>query len=313
MARHLRIPGLADLFTADEAGSIRTLDAHPRIDRVFDPEGPLLTRILRARIRTVFHIDGRLWPAFLPRGDEARQRDGEALHARLSSHARRNAFDVDALDSLAALLLAPDATRPAIGEAMQQAVGRAFHSGFQATPETYAAADRLANWPQAGPLRSLWMTLSGSIQRSRRVILEAAKNDPYCAHAISLALPNMIASFERMRALRRATPDLTEMRSTAAALSVIRGPRTLIRGVRPLVLPADPRLALRRPNVKIDVPETKKPLRRGALVRFDRGKAQSVDHRLVFAEDNWSACPARDWVPELFAEIWRRAIRRGEP
>jgi hypothetical protein len=308
MARHLRIPGLIDLFTADEAASIRSLDAHPRIDRVFDKEGPLVTRVLRGRIRSVFHIDGRLWPAFLPRGDEGRRKDSEALHIRLSGNARRRGFDAEALERLAVLLVDRDADRPVIGEALQQAVGRAFNQTFHATRQTYDAADVLANWPQAGIFKALALRLSGALRRARRTILEAARGDPYCAHAISLALPNMIATFERMRAMRLVTSDPAQIRSDAAAARSLRGPKTLIRGVRPLALPPDPRLALRTPNVKIDVPETRKPLRRGAIVRFDRGDAQSIDRRLVFSEGGWAACPARDWVPDLFAEIWRRSL-----
>ncbi len=310
MARHLRIWGLLDLFTADEAASIRSLDSHPRIDRVFDNDGPLLTRLLRARIRSVFHIDGRLWPAFLPRGDEGRQKGSEALHIRLSGNARRRGFDAETLDRLADLLVDKDAGRPAIGEALQQVVGRAFHISFRATRETYDAADVLANWPQALVLKALWLRLSGALGRARSTILEAARGDPYCAHAISLALPNLIASFERMRDLRLAVPDPAQIRSDAAAARSLRGPKTLIRGVRPLVLPPDPRLALRRPNVKIDIPETRKPLRRGAIVRFDRGEAQGVDRRLVFSEGSWAACPAREWVPDMLAEIWRRSLGR---
>ena len=311
MARHLRVPGLLDLFTADKAASIRSLDAHPRIDRVFDNEGPLLTRMLRARIRSVFHIEGRLWPAFLPRGDAGREKDSAGLHARLSGNARRRGFDVEALDRLADLLVAEEAERPAVGEALQHVVGRAFHPTFHATRETYDAANVLANWPQARLFKALWLRLTGRLPRARRVILEVAKDDPYCAHAISLALPNMIATFERMRGLRLSTSEPAKIRSDAAAAQSLRGPKTLLRGVRPLVLPPDPRLALRRPNVKIDVPETKKPLRRGAIIRFDRGEAQNVDRRLLFAEGSWAACPAREWVPELFAEIWRRSIGKG--
>jgi hypothetical protein len=123
----------------------------------------------------------------------------------------------------------------------------------------------------------------------------------------------MVESFARLRALWQATPAPTEMRSPAAALRALRGPRVLLRGVRPLDLPPEPGLPLRRRGEKVDVPETRAPLRRGTLIRLDRAAAQEEDHRFVFAEDSWSACPARDWVPELFAEIWRRAILKRAP
>ncbi len=307
MARHLRVPGLLDLFTADEAASIRSLDSHPRIDRVFDNEGPLATRMVRGRIRSVFHIGGRLWPAFLSRDDAGRKKESAALHGRLSGDARHAAFDADSLHRLAALLTAERADRPEIGSAMQQTVGRAFHPGFLATPDLYDAADILANWPQARLLKAIWLRLTGAVGRARSKILDACNNDPYCAHAISLALPNLIATFERMRAIRLETSDAATLDAEKVVARCIGGPKTLIRGVRPLELPPEPRLALRRPNVKIDVAETRKPLRRGAIVRFDRSKAQGFDRGLVFSEDSWAACPARDWVPALFVEIWRRS------
>jgi hypothetical protein len=308
MPRHLRVPGLLDLFTADAAGSIHSLDSHPRIDRVFDMEGPLATRLVRNRISSVFHVGGRLWPAFLSRDDPGRRKDSAALHERLSGEARRVAFDAEALDRLAALLTRAEAGRPEIGAAFQQAVGRAFHAGFVATPGLYEAADILANWPQARFFRAIRLRLSGAVRRARAEILAACNDDTYCAHAISLALPNLIATFERMRALRLETSDPAGLEAGAVVSRCLGGPKTLMRGVRPLVLPPDPRLALRRPNVKIDVPETRKPLRRGAIVRLDRSKAQLLDRGLVFSEGSWAACPAREWVPALLAEIWRRSI-----
>jgi hypothetical protein len=313
MARHLRIRGVIDVFTADTAASIRALDSHPRIDRVYDAEGPFFTRLLRARIRDVFHVEGRLWPAFLPRGDAARAADGAALHARLGEAARRGGFDPDAMERLAALLVAAEAPRGEIGVAMQQVVGRAFHPTFHASPETFAAAELLARWPRASPLQTLLLRFTGRIGRARRLILDAARGDPYCAHAVTLALPNLIVGFGRMREMRARVTGAGAITSDAAAQRSLRGPRFLMRGVRPLALPPDPRVPLRRPGVKIDVPETDRPLRRGALVRFDRAEAQLQDSRLVFNEGSWSACPARDWVPELFAELWRRSAgRKGE-
>jgi hypothetical protein len=308
MARHLRVPGLLDLFTADEAASIRSLDSHPRIDRVFDDEGPLATRLVRRRIRSVFHVGGRLWPAFLSRHDQRRQSDTAALHARLTGEAQRIVFDEAALDRLASLLTAPQAGRPEIGSAMQQAVGRAFHPGFEATRDLYDAADVLANWPQARFFRAIWLRLTGAVVRARRKVLKACNDNPYCAHAISLALPNLIATFERMRTVRIESDQPASLDAATIVARCLGGPKTLMRGVRPLKLPPEPKLALRRDNVKIDVPETRKPLRQGAIVRLDRSKAQIFDRGLVFSEESWSACPARSWVPALFAEIWRRSL-----
>ena len=270
-----------------------------------------MTRLLRARIRSVFHIDGRLWPAFLSRGDEGRQKDSEALNVRLSSHARRGNFDGDALDRLAALLVAAEA-EPARRSARRcsrpSAAPSIRHSRRRRRPMRRPTSWRTGR--RRSRFKALWLRLSGACSaRARDVILEAAKDDPYCAHAISLALPNMIASFERMRALRRVTPNpVADALHFVTAALVLRGPKH-----------ADPRRqaarASRRSAARAPPPEREDRRRRDARsrsaaarsIRFDRGKAQILDRRLVFNEGSWAACPAREWVPELFAEIWRRS------
>ena len=208
MARHLRIPGLLDLFTADEAASIRSLDSHPRIDRVFDKEGPLATRALRARIRNVFHIDGRLWPAFLPRGDERRQKRQRRPERPPERPGAAPRLRREALDRLADLLVVAGGRSPDDRRGDAAGVGRAFQPAFHATRETYDAADVLANWPQAKPFRAL-------VAAALRQAAARARDDPRGGEERSLL---------RARDLARAAEHDRELRAHARAPADARRP-----------------------------------------------------------------------------------------
>ncbi|MBV8112913.1 MAG: hypothetical protein JO012_24475, partial [Hyphomicrobiales bacterium] len=83
MSRSLRIPGLVDLIQADVRSDIRGLAIDTRLDRSFDPRGPLINRILVQRIRNVLRIDGVPLPSVAPRGDAQRSRAQEILRRRL--------------------------------------------------------------------------------------------------------------------------------------------------------------------------------------------------------------------------------------
>ena len=79
MSRSLRIPGLVDLIQADVRSDIRGLADDARLDRSFDPRGPLINRILVQRIRSVLRIDGMPLPSVAPRGDAQRLRAQDIL------------------------------------------------------------------------------------------------------------------------------------------------------------------------------------------------------------------------------------------
>lgn len=55
------------------------------------------------------------------------------------------------------------------------------------------------------------------------------------------------------------------------------------------------------------------PFSRGSLFVLNLGSASRTfgDRRIAFLEDNWSRCPAAEWVPAMLEGVWRRA-RSGE-
>src|SRR6266567_6088704 len=79
MSRSLRIPGLVDLIQADVRSDIRGLADDARLDRSFDPRGPLINRILVHRIRSVLRVDGMPLPSVAPRSDAQRARAQDVL------------------------------------------------------------------------------------------------------------------------------------------------------------------------------------------------------------------------------------------
>src|SRR6516162_8852948 len=139
MSRSLRIPGLVDLIQADVRSDIRGLADDTRLDRSFDPSGPLINRILVQRIRNVLRIDGMTLPSVAPRGDAQRLRAQDILRRRLDPAGGTPLWDEETIaDLVSAVRSAPGA--PALGSATQQAIGRLFASDYKASPESWAAA-----------------------------------------------------------------------------------------------------------------------------------------------------------------------------
>src|SRR5260370_35580082 len=123
MSRSLRIPGLVDLIQADVRSDIRGLADDARLDRSFDPRGPLINRILVQRIRNVLRIDGMPLPSVAPRTDAQRLRAQDILRRGLHPAGSTPLSDQETLAGLVgAGRSAPGA--PALGPAPPQAVER---------------------------------------------------------------------------------------------------------------------------------------------------------------------------------------------
>src|SRR5215475_10025285 len=123
MGRSLRIPGLVDLIQADVRSDIRGLADAARLDRSFDPRGPLINRILVQRIRRVLQIYGMPLPSVAPRGDAQRSRAQDILRRRLEPAGGTRLWGEETIAGLVgAVRGVPGA--PALGPATQQAVGR---------------------------------------------------------------------------------------------------------------------------------------------------------------------------------------------
>ena len=114
MGRSLRIPGLIDLVQADTRADIRGLADDARLDRKFEPRGPLINRLLVLRIRNVLRLAGVPLPSVAPRDDARRMRAQEELRRRLDPAAGKPLWDEETIAALVgAVRGAPGAPRTA--------------------------------------------------------------------------------------------------------------------------------------------------------------------------------------------------------
>ena len=289
MARALRIAGLLDLLIADDPGQILGLARDPRLDRRFEPAGPLLNRIIAGRVRRVLRIDGRPLPAVAPRAAPGRAERQAELEARIAD--RRVVADDEHLDALAAHVLGrrdPEA----IGPLAQEAVGRLFMPEYRSTPGTWAAALLLdAAARSFNPLRNLVRLITGSVRRARRLLADRVDRDPAALHTTGIAVHNLVRALDRMRDLA-ARPA---------------GPRGFTAAQAVSICLAAPDGVLRQATaIGATVAGTFRP---GTLVlfRLDAAHAASLQRDIAFMTEEWSRCPAHAWVPALLAAAWERA------
>ena len=292
MGRPFRIPGLIDLIQADARSDIRSLANDARLDRKFDPCGPLINRVLVLRIRNVLRIAGMPLPSVAPRDDAERRAAQDKLRQRLDPAAGKPLWDEETIAGLAAAVRdMPGA--PAIGPTTQQAVGRLFVADYRASSESWIAAAVLdAAVHTRNPLRSILLHLSGRLQRSRRLLADLVHRDLAGVHATGIAVHNLVRGFERMRELCKEP----RWRSPSSADAVIEQclfapPSVLRQGVMPGATVAG-------------------AVRAGTLVilGLEAARERTPGRDVEFMAGNWAQCPAAAFVPALLGAVWKRAI-----
>jgi len=292
MGRPFRIPGLIDLIQADARSDIRSLANDARLDRKFDPCGPLINRVLVLRIRNVLRIAGMPLPSVAPRDDAERKAAQDKLRQRLDPAAGKPLWDEETIAGLAAAVRdMPGA--PAIGPTTQQAVGRLFVADYRASSESWIAAAVLdAAVHMRNPLRSILLHLSGRLQRSRRLLADLVHRDLAGVHATGIAVHNLVRGFERMRELCKEP----RWRSPSSADAVIEQclfapPSVLRQAVMPGATVAG-------------------AVRAGTLVilGLEAARERTPGRDVEFMAGNWAQCPAAAFVPALLGAVWKRAI-----
>ena len=292
MGRPFRIPGLIDLIQADARSDIRSLANDARLDRKFDPCGPLINRVLVLRIRNVLRIAGMPLPSVAPRDDAERKAAQDKLRQRLDPAAGKPLWDEETIAGLAAAVHdMPGA--PAIGPTTQQAVGRLFVADYRASSESWIAAAVLdAAVHMRNPLRSILLHLSGRLQRSRRLLADLVHRDLAGVHATGIAVHNLVRGFERMRELCKEP----RWRSPSSADAVIEQclfapPSVLRQAVMPGATVAG-------------------AVRAGTLVilGLEAARERTPGRDVEFMAGNWAQCPAAAFVPALLGAVWKRAI-----
>lgn len=284
-----RIPGLLDIVAVRHAEQIKWLNDRAEIVRTLDPQTSWLHRLLHQQLMQDLRLpDGTPLPAFLDRNDPKRARRQKELEDQFDE---LRGLPGPERDKIAAFV-SGKRTDGDIGVTVQHWCGRLFHSSYRASEGTYAAGKLLADWVTSPPWKTLFLHLTGRLAEAKREVFEAARGDSYCVHATTIGMRHITEAVQNLRraALR---PDKRRL-----------APDEILREC--LVVP--PAL-VRTCTANVDVPFLDQPLTSKSLVIFLTASAykESGDDDVAFLAEGWSACPARDVVPEMLRAVWHAA------
>lgn len=289
--KRIRIPGLVDIVSSDDAAEIESLATNPKLDREYSDRSVLTNGRILQRVRNILQIGGKPFPTVAPRCAQGRAEAQDALWKRLNAIAPAYSAGPDELESLAAFVRGEGADG-ACGPFVQQVVGRLFAPNFTATQESWKAALVL---DQA--LRTLnvallaWWAITKRVDQAKQLLSDMVDGDLAAVHAIGVAVHNIVSGVNLMRQLYSDPSGRTAMSPEQA-------------GGRCLFAPAT---VLRQPTAPDNFASG--PLETGTLVilNLQAANAKTPDTKVVFLRETWSRCPAEQWVPALLEGIWRRA------
>jgi hypothetical protein len=290
MGRSLRIPGLVDLIRVDTGADIRALADDSRLDRRFEPRGPLINRLLIDRVRSVMRLDGMPLPSVAPRQDRARASAQDALRRRLDPAAGKTLWDDETIAGLAAAVRG-NAGAAAIGPAAQQAVGRLFAAEYRGNSESWEAARVLDTAVHTrNPLQWIHLRMSGRLGQARRLLAALVNGDRAGVHATGIAVHNLVRGFERMCELWAAPGERTRPVDDVVAQCLFAPASVLRQATMPGATVAG-------------------EVRAGTLVllELDAARARTPGPELEFMLGHWAQCPAAAFVPALLRAVWERS------
>ncbi len=286
MTRQIRVPGLLNVIRTDDPELIRTLADHPALDRDFEAKGPLINRLLAARVRRGLRSAIGPLPSALMRDDEARTKTQADIRERY----KPGNWDDPGVGNLASYVQGAG-SRP-VGELAQEVVGRVLDSEYRSNEDTWDAATKVQRHLQGrNPILRIIRWLSGELMRAQNVLSRASRNDGASVHGTGVAVHNLVDSLDWMRAAWADPSRRARLTPKTAAHAAIRAPHTVMRAGA------------------YDTDLLGGTLKPGTLVALDTRKAASrgMDARLAFLGDSWSSCPAEAWVMALLEEVWRQA------
>lgn len=287
----LHIPGIVDLLRVDSASAINEIADDIRFDRHYVPRGPLLNRIILARVRKILAFDGFPLPPVAERGPVRPLPSQLATEARLSSviNGGISGPDVDAL----AAYVRGEGDKRRVGALAQQVVGRLFEATYRADDESWSAAKVLGQAPSSfNPFKRLYWWVTGAIDKARALLADKANYDPTGLHATGVAIHNLVDAFINMRALYgdAATRDHHSVEA-AVALSIVA-----------------PRQVLRQPVQAGLCAQGEFTANTLVLLQLQKANAADPGYDTSLMVGSWSQCPAHKWVPALLSAVWLGAI-----
>lgn len=289
--KRIRIPGIVDIVSSEDATEIKAFAQDPKLDRAYaDHSIPVNGKILQ-RVQNTLQIAGKPFPTVASRCAEGRATAQDALWKRLNAMAPAYAAGPDELESLAAFVRG-EGTPDACGPLVQQVVGRLFAPNFTATEDSWDAALVLDQAPRTMNVALLaWWALTKKVDRAKQLLSDMVGGDLAAVHAIGVALHNIVSGVLRMRDLYSDPSNRTALSAAAAGSRCLFAPATV----------------LRQPT-EIDNSDSG-DLTTGTVVllNLQAANAQTQDANLAFLRNTWSQCPAEQWVPALLEGIWLRA------
>jgi hypothetical protein len=289
--KRIRIPGIVDIVSSDDAAEIEDFAKDPKLDRAFaDHSIPVNGKILQ-RVQDTLQIGGKPFPTVAPRCSEARATAQDALWKRLNAMAPAYSAGSDELESLAAFVRG-EGSQGECGLLVQQVVGSLFAPNFKATEDSWNAALVLDQAPRTMNLALLaWWALTKKVDRAKQLLSDMVGGDLAAVHAIGVALHNIANGVTLMRELYRDPSSQMALSPEAAGSRCLFAPTTVLRQ------PTE------TGNSAGGILET------GTLVllNLQAANAKTPDANLAFLRNTWSRCPAEQWVPALLQGIWLRA------
>jgi hypothetical protein len=295
--KRIRIPGLVDIVSSDDASEIENLAQNPNLDRAYTDRSLTVNSLIIKRVRDALQIGGRPFPTVAPKADESRAASQQALWSRLSALAATYAQGPDELEPLAAFVRG-NGPSDGCGILVQHVVGRLFAPNFTATQDSWNAALVLNQAPRTmNPALLAWWALTHRVDRAKQLLADMVAGDLAAVHAVGVALHNIVAGVVLMRQLYGDSNRRSALSPQSASSQCLFAPETV----------------LRQPIATVDSAQGR--LETGTLVILKLQDANKItpDMNVCFLRETWSRCPAEQWVPALLQGIWRRACMSPQP
>lgn len=303
MARLVRIPGIASLLIVEDDQQIEDLMGHPALERDFELKGPLLNRIIIARLKNAFMLENKMMLSMRPRVDAERKTAQANLKDKLDRYAAVKSWAPEAVEAVAAFVrsgenkkaanaaLAYDVAFPFLAD---QSPSGEVPFDVEANARIFKQYRRLSLARQPFSLRGAIVRLTGSDMRARKAILKHVSGDQYGLHAIAITLDNAIVTLDKMR----------------HAFEAERAKRKRFSPFRWINLRTAPQTVLRQIKTAYNLPYVDQRLPAHTLVMFRMRDALRSDSfsGFEFAARQWSACPAQHYLLSYFAAVWSAAL-----
>ncbi|HEX2675894.1 MAG TPA: hypothetical protein VHM19_04625 [Polyangiales bacterium] len=289
----LRVPGLLDVVVISDPNQMQWLNQREEVVRPLNPNASWLHRLLDQRLRVDLGFDGGMLPVFRPRSDAERAAQQHALEQRLEALRGAPGPERDAL----ADYVSGEHEANEIGITVQQWCGRLFNAHYKAVKESYEAGKLLAGWPSAPPWRTWKQRANGCLAQAKRDVSNLAEGDLHCIHGTTIGMENVTRSVKKLREAAK-DPNKQLLSPDDILRECLVAPPAVLRGV----------------TRQVEVPFLNKPLTTQSLVVFlvARAYAASGELDVAFLADSWSACPAREVIPEMLRTVWHRALHEED-